>query len=104
MKKQSLYFLLFVCGVFAFTGCNNAPEQTNMSEHPSFDFEKAKGYIMNDYAGKFSEAFGKGDSAGVAALYAADAIMMPPNAESAKGTDRMAALIGSYRRMGAKNI
>ena len=103
MKPNSVLSLLLVLGLFAFIGCTS-PEQNNTPAAPAFDIEKAKGYIMNEYPAKFGDAFAKGDAAGVVALYTSDAVMLPPNSESAAGTQNMEATVSSYMKMGAKGI
>lgn len=99
MKPQSF----FLAGLLAFMGCTSSQQGTPAAQ-PAFDFEKVKSYIINDYAPKFSEAFARGDAAGVVALYTADAVMMPPNGESATGTQSMTSVVSSYMTMGAKGI
>jgi uncharacterized protein (TIGR02246 family) len=41
---------------------------------------------------KFAEAFNKGDAAGVAAMYTADAYVLPPGADMVKGRNAIEAL------------
>ena len=43
---------------------------------------------------KWAEAFNKGDAAGVAAMYTADAYVLPPGAEMMKGRSAIAAFWG----------
>ena len=49
---------------------------------PALAQDKATIQSLND---KFAQAFNKGDAAGVAALYTAEAVILPPGAEMMKG-------------------
>lgn len=51
---------------------------------------------------KFSEAFMRGDAAGVAALYTDDARLMPPDAPASSGADAIRQFWEGAMRMGIK--
>jgi uncharacterized protein (TIGR02246 family) len=51
---------------------------------------------------KFAEAFKRGDIAGVAALYTADARLMPPDAPMMSGTEAIEAFWQAAMKMGIK--
>ncbi|MDQ1558552.1 MAG: hypothetical protein QOD32_1612 [Pyrinomonadaceae bacterium] len=51
---------------------------------------------------KFAEIFGRGDAAGIAALYTADARLMPPDAPALSGTEAITAFWQGAMKMGIK--
>jgi uncharacterized protein (TIGR02246 family) len=52
---------------------------------------------------KFAELFKHGDAAGVAALYTADAHLMPPDAPPVRGADAIEAFWQGAMKMGVKS-
>lgn len=61
----------------------NTAESANTKETSSFDLAGARSNIES-MAVSFSEKFNKKDSAGIAAFYAEDAQLLPPNSEPVK--------------------
>jgi ketosteroid isomerase-like protein len=51
---------------------------------------------------KFAEIFKRGDAAGIAALYTADAHLMPPDAPAVRGTDAIEAFWQGAMKFGVK--
>lgn len=51
---------------------------------------------------KFAEIFKRGDAAGIAALYTADARLMPPGAPSMSGTEAITAFWQAAMKQGVK--
>ncbi|MDQ1590107.1 MAG: hypothetical protein QOG71_734 [Pyrinomonadaceae bacterium] len=51
---------------------------------------------------KFAEIFGRGDASGVAALYTADARLMPPGAPALQGAEAITAFWQGAMKMGIK--
>jgi ketosteroid isomerase-like protein len=106
MKKSFILFVLTftLCGLFA---CNTAStdktaDATEKNDAPAFDAAAAKSSVEASNV-KFVEAFKKGDSAGVAALYTNDAMIMPPNMATVKGNS-IPGFWGGFMRMGVKDV
>ena len=106
--KKSLNQLIIAATAIFMAACNTAStdsktaETTGTKESPAFDLATAKSSIEADNV-KFIEDFKKGDSAAVAAHYAEDAWILPPNSEPIKGNG-IAAFWGSFIRMGVKDF
>lgn len=106
MKKTILKFLL-IPGLVGFLACNNSTDSKTSEvsvtkEAASFDLAAAKTSIEAANA-KFVETFLKGDSTGVANLYTADAMVLPPNMQTVKGSS-IAGFWGGFMKMGVKNL
>jgi ketosteroid isomerase-like protein len=105
---KSFHKLIVAVTVMSIVACNNASsdsktaDATEKKETPAFDLATAKTAIEAENA-KFMEAFKKGDSAGAAANYAQDALIMPPNGEPVAKSN-IAPLWGSFIRMGVKDV
>ena len=88
--------------------CNSATTDSKTSEaaeakeSSGFDLVAAKSTIESQNA-KFVETFKKGDSTGMAAMYADDAMILPPNMESVK-PNGIAAFWGTFMHMGVKDF
>jgi uncharacterized protein (TIGR02246 family) len=52
----------------------------------------------------FSAAFARGDAAGLAAAYTDDAVVLPPDAEAARGKAAIEALLKGFITAGAKSL
>lgn len=66
-----------------------------MSEEVRREIEKANG--------RFGEGIRRGDASAVGALYAEDALLMPPNLEPIRGRDGTAAFWAGAIKMGVKD-
>jgi len=108
MKK--IFFVFLLGSTFFLLCCNNSgtansgteDSTTKMSKDNSFDLDKARTTIANETA-KFSDEFKRGDSAALAAHYAADGMIMPSNSEAIK-KDGLTAMWGSFIRSGIKEL
>lgn len=90
---RSTVKLLIVCLVFV--------SAASLGEPPKAD--PARPAI--ERAGKaFADAFGRGDIAAVAAMYAEDAIALPPDGGMLKGRAAIEALWKGFRDTGAKSM
>ena len=104
MAKSSLRFMIACIALFM-ASCNSASTDNKSADTKdaiAFDPAKAKSAIETENA-KFIDALRKGDSAGMAANYAQDAWLLPPNSETVKGNG-ISALWGSFLRMGVKDL
>jgi ketosteroid isomerase-like protein len=100
--KKIISVVIISCSL-VYSACNSSSDkktETENSTAPAFDLQKARADIEAQTV-KWRDALRKGDSAGVAALYASDAMVLPPNSDIVKA-DGIAALWGSYIRMGVK--
>ena len=103
MTKSFNQLIVAAIAIFI-VACNTAPtdsktaETTGAKDSPAFDLTAAKSSIEAENV-KFIDAFEKGDSTGVAAFYADDALILPPNMESVKANG-IAAFYGSFMRTG----
>lgn len=97
--------LIILTAVIFLVACDTASTDKKtadtMDTKANFDMSAAKSAIEAGNA-KFMDGLKKGDSAAIAALYADDAWVMPPNTEPVKGSD-IAAFWGSVIRMGVKD-
>jgi len=99
--------LIAVATVTLMVACNTAStdsktsEATESKEKASFDMAAARSAIDAANA-KFIDGIKKGDSAAIAALYADDAVVMPPNMEPVSGAG-IVGVWGSAIRMGVKD-
>src|SRR5687767_10282104 len=97
--------LIILTAVIFLAACDTASTDKKtadtMDAKANFDMSAAKSAIETGNA-KFIDGLKKGDSAAIAALYAGDAWVMPPNTEPVKGSD-IAAFWGSVIRMGVKD-
>ena len=104
MKKSILFFLTSMLAIF-FVACNNTvttDNKTAATDSTGNDNESVKAYIKKE-ASNFGEEVKRGDSTAMAAHYASDAIVMPPNSEPVKGKD-IVNLWGGALRMGVKDL
>jgi len=99
--------LITVVAMTLIVACNEAStdsktsESTETKEKASFDMAAARSAIDAANA-KFMDGIKRGDSAAIAALYADDAWVLPPNSEAVKGA-AIAGMWGSVIRMGIKD-
>jgi len=106
--KKAKHMMLIAVGILLVAACNNATKDTSSTEaapksdSASFDMSKAKATI-SDLDRQYEAALKKADTAALAAFYAPDALMLPPNSEPVK-QDAIAALWGSEIRMGVKEL
>ena len=97
---------LLVVAALAIAACNepatenNTTSATDAKDSTTFDISTAKSGV-SAANNKFMESIKNGDSAGVASVYAPDALVMPANSESVSGNG-IPALWGSFIRMGVK--
>jgi ketosteroid isomerase-like protein len=106
--KKSMSLAAMAASCFIFVACNttttesgDATEATS-ADTSSFSVDNERTRINAENA-KFMDAIKRGDSAGVAALYTQDALVMPSNYEAVQ-KDGIASLMGSLIRMGIKEI
>jgi len=59
---------------------------------------------IEEGSAKWTEAYNRGDAAGVAALYTEDATAMPPNSEMVKGRQGIQGLWNNLMTMGVKDV
>lgn len=101
---------LLLGNIFFIASCNNsgttstpAEDSSNkMAGEKNFDLEKARTAIDEENR-KFMDDFKKGDSTSLAAHYAADGMVLAPNADPVK-KEGLAALWGSFIRSGVKDL
>lgn len=94
---------------FLFASCSNdsskvasTSENSMDSTMKNFDLSAARKTI-EDADRQFEQAIQKGDSAALAAMYASDAVALPPNSESVHGSGILS-LWGGFIRMGVKDL
>lgn len=82
MKNLILTMGVFLCAIIWMACTNQSPTTTEMA--PSFDLTGARKVVdsVNQVFGALVE---KGDSSGIAALYASDAKLMAPNGPAIQG-------------------
>ena len=98
-------FLTFVFAVsLFFSACNDsATDKADVKKDSTGnDAGNVEEFIKNEDL-KFDEEMKRGDSNALAAHYASNAIVMPPNSESVKGND-IVGLWGGAIRMGVKSM
>lgn len=103
MKKSILFIFTLMLAIF-FVACNDASTTTKTTAIDSTgnDNESVKAHIKKEDS-NFEEEFKKGDSTALAAHYASDGMVMPPNGETVKGKD-IAGMWGGASRMGLKEL
>ena len=104
MKKSILFFLTSMLAIF-FVACNDTATTDNkMAANDSTvsDSKSVEAHIRKE-ASNFEEEIRRGDSTALAAHYASDAVVMPPNSDEVKGND-IAGLWGGAIRMGVKDM
>ncbi|MEO6219236.1 MAG: DUF4440 domain-containing protein [Ginsengibacter sp.] len=105
--KPSGIYRLFILVLISFLFACNDKKTSSATEDKgvvtSFDLAAAKKTI-EDGNKKWSEFFAKGDSAGVASLYTADAKIMPPGGTAVVGKGNIELFIASLTRMGLKDF
>jgi ketosteroid isomerase-like protein len=105
--KHASYLVIFSACVLLVMACNNASD-TGMAGNDTtqrdtaMDASQAKSQIK-DKVDKFVADFERGDSNAVAAQYASDAWVMPPNSERLRGND-IASFWGGAIRMGVTDM
>ena len=98
-------FLMGSIAVFILlAACNNAATDSAavIKDSTGNDAAKVEEFIKSEGA-KFDEEMKRGDSNALAAHYASDAVVMPPNSEIVKGKD-VAGIWGGAIRMGVKSM
>lgn len=91
-RSVSLFTVIILLMSAACSGCKS--EKAGMSN--------ARGAVEEGNA-KFSEAFERGDSAALAALYTQDAIVFPPGGEMVKGRQAIGEFWKATRQSGVKS-
>jgi ketosteroid isomerase-like protein len=104
MKKSILVIFTLMLAIF-FVACNDAATTDNKmasTDSTGNDNESVKAHIKKE-ASNFGEEVKRGDSTAMAAHYASDAVVMPPNSEAVKGNN-IVDLWGGALRMGVKDL
>ena len=102
--KNVMLKLAFVTALFL-NACNTPTtkvETVSMKDSTGMDASQAEAFIKSEGA-KFNEEMQRGDSNALAAHYAADAMIMPPNSETVNGKNAIAVWGGAVR-MGVKGF
>ena len=102
--KNVLLKLSIVAALFL-NACNTPTTKVDTvtsKDSTGMDATKAEGFIKSEGA-KFNEEMQRGDSNALAAHYAADAMIMPPNSETVNGKNAIAVWGGAVR-MGVKGF
>jgi len=103
MKKINLLFLSSVVALL-FVACKDGSVDNKPAAN---DSSTSDNKIVEDYIRKealnFEEEIRKGDSVALGAHYAPDALVMPPNSGTVKGTD-IVSFWGSVVRSGVKDL
>jgi ketosteroid isomerase-like protein len=107
---RKLIFCLLPAAIIFILSCNNSGTTNTASEdssnkmkaEKSFDLDKARAAIDEENR-RFMDDFKRGDSAALAAHYAADGMVLAPNVNAVK-KDGLAALWGSFIRSGIKDL
>ena len=104
MKKSNflIFTLLFTVFFIACKDTTTTNIKTSATDSTGNEMQSVKEYIKKEVA-NFEEEVKKGDSNAMAAHYASDAIVMPPNSEPVKGND-IVNLWGGALRMGVKDL
>lgn len=106
--KNSISRVAMTAAVLFAVSCNTTTTDnldaapTNTADSSTFSLATARTGIEAENS-KFMEAIKKGDSAGIAALYTQDALMMPANHEAVP-KDGIASLMGAMMRTGLKEL
>ena len=95
MKK-----FLTISSFIVLVACNNA--KTDTKQETAYDPAATKAEI-NTSNQQFEQAFVKGDSIGVVALYHTDAKVFPPNMDEGNRT-ALGSIVATVPKMGIKNI
>ena len=95
MRKFAVFLSIVI--LVAFVACHSAPEAP-----AAFDPTSVKAEIIAANQ-QFDEAFVKGDSAGIAALYHTDAKIFPPNMHSCN-RDEMSGMMKMIPQMHLKSM
>ena len=104
MKKMFLFLTCFTSLSLMMTACKQPEQQTTVKTADSaMDMGKVKAAIQAVNAGVSTKFMAK-DSAGMAANYTADAVMMPPNMAEVAGTNAILHLWGGFMGMGFKDL
>lgn len=91
---RSIFLFLFVI-LLTVVACQQPGEQIDLTEvREAIDAQNAK----------FVEAFAQGDAAGIAALYAEEAKLMPPNHQTIQGQEGIQQYWNMMMQMGIKNV
>jgi len=92
-----------LCALFLFA-CNQAEEpKTEVASVAGFDLAAAKDSI-NATNSRFAAAVVAGDSVTLAAFYASDAKILPPNSPAISGNAAITSLASSFCTMGIKDM
>jgi ketosteroid isomerase-like protein len=107
--KKILLFSTVLSSILLFASCKNATtesasskDSSNMVASSTFDMGSVKTTLEEENR-KFMDEVKKGDSTALAAHYASDAQMLPPNSDPIKKAD-IASAWGSFSRMGMKEL
>jgi len=87
----------------AFSACKNEHTQAVLKDSTAFDIGKVKS-VIDESNKTFGEAIIKGDSVTVAALYASDAHILPPNMPMVDNEKGIAATAAAFSKMGLKHF
>jgi len=102
---KNVFQPVLIAAAMFFTACNNPSATDNANakkDSASNDGESVKAHIRKE-ASNFEEEVRRGDSTAMAAHYASDATVMPPNSEQVKGND-IVNFWGGAVRMGVKDL
>lgn len=105
INMKNVFLTLVIAVAVFFTACNNpstTDNTTTAKDSTGNDAANVEEFIKNEGA-KFSEEVKRGDSNALAAHYASDAIVMPPNSDQVKGKD-IVGIWGGAIRMGVKDM
>lgn len=103
--KRSILFIVTLSLTIFFVACNDTTSTDSIkteADGMANDSKSVEDYIRNE-ALNFGEEIRKGDSVALAAHYASNAVVMPPNSDAVKGND-IVGLWGGVLRMGVKDF
>ncbi|MDP9229332.1 MAG: hypothetical protein M3O67_01510, partial [Bacteroidota bacterium] len=86
---KNVFQSILIAAAMFFAACNNPSATDNAitkKDSASNDGESVKAHIRKE-ASNWEEEVRRGDSTAMAAHYASDATVMPPNSEPVKGND-----------------
>ncbi len=93
--KTSIYILAsLVVLSLTFVACQQAEQ---------LDLEQVRN-VINEASSKWTEAFNQGDASGVVALYADDAVILPPNNTMIQGKEGIEKFWNGMMQMGVKDV
>ena len=107
--KKAFNYLIFSGLIAGLVSCNDSAttsadikDSSKMEHKAMFDLDKAKTDLAS-HNQKFMSDFKNGDSTALAAFYASDGMVLPPNSD-AVGSSNLTAMWGGAIRMGLKDL